>query len=385
METAQEPEQAEAKPQPWDDTVEDELAEFYRRRRSQSEAIPLESKGRLVSAWTSFKRSWDATRRGAHESGDGEATSESNQADLEDLSATAGARDADVMLPEPALFPRLESHSSASVQTQPRKVVSLLLRRKSRGSSSAAHDEQPAEDETWGGSSTSRPSTGPSTAERTRFRRVRSLLNPPVANAAAYAAYAAELDDSSFERLRDFTRSVASARLREQRQSGGGSANGPDSSGDFSAVASYGVDDDAENAIIGEICLEDFADASSEDFDFLDDQSMDLASAEVGWRTGRRPSLKMDNQKLTWIGDESDFAAFFADFGLDDILQDASEASEHEQAADFNVSAGLLKEWQTAARNHNEACSAWTSSVSNVLDIRLYIRDYCRLRGVSYD
>jgi hypothetical protein len=101
----------------------------------------------------------------------------------------------------------------------------------------------------------------------------------------------------------------------------------------------------------------------------------------VPFRSSKRPSLKMDNQRLTWIGNESEFQAFFADFGLDNILQDV-DAPEHD-ISDFAVSSDILTEWDDAAQHHNEVCQGWITSFTEPPDIRSYVDEFTRRRTLS--
>lgn len=140
-----------------------------------------------------------------------------------------------------------------------------------------------------------------------------------------------------------------------------------------------GDDDDGEDAIIGEICLEDFADLEvDDDYEFLDGQSIDLSFEPVSTGTmGRlstRPSLKLDNNTVRWIGDEKEFAKFFAEVGLDDLL-DGNE----EQWAVFRIDDGVVEEWRAAGEEHNRRCEMWaplSSAHSSPMDIRDLARDF---------
>jgi hypothetical protein len=366
---------------------EEDAEEFYKRPRAKSEATIEMSKGRLNSAWISFKRSWEAKRLNCDVSISGSLPAEKCQPTV-----TSGG-DLDVALSEYVETPAGNHYiSDAGMRGtgRPRKVVSLLFRRKRKVSNpdddSDSHIEHESDEEDPGGSGDSwlsshkRQST--SAAKRARFRRVRSQLNPPVANAAAYAAYAAELDDNSFNRLREFTKEIASQRIIGASGSAsllniGHSLDARIGGPTVSALPNA----DDNDAIIGEICLEDFADGSSEDFDFLEDPNADYAASEVPFRSSKRPSLKMDNQRLTWIGNESEFQAFFADFGLDNILQDV-DAPEHD-VSDFAVSADILTEWDDAAQHHNEVCQGWITSFTEPPDIRSYVDEFTRRRTLS--
>jgi hypothetical protein len=358
--------------------------DYYKRPRAKSEATTDMSKGRLNAAWASFKRSWDVKRV-------------NGEVDILQRSPDYKIPPADVPVIASKWIPQsnvsgVTLHGSDPVPltrttSRPRKVVSLLFRRKRRVETSdgtaCQGDEEQSEEYDPGDSGDSwlsaerEPS---SSSKRARFRRVRSQLNPPVANAAAYAAYAAELDDNCFDRLREFTKEIVTQqRLGTSASTSLGNVSCPGDVGAMQPVVSaISIDDDNE-AIIGEICLEDFADASSEDFDFLDDPNADYTSSDVSLRTLRRPSLKMDNQKLTWIGNESEFQAFFAGFGLDNILLDV-DSPEHD-LTDFVVSPDVLAEWDDAARCHNDVCSDWLKPLTDPPDIRLFVDEFARSRS----
>lgn len=126
---------------------------------------------------------------------------------------------------------------------------------------------------------------------------------------------------------------------------------------------------DADGEIIGEICLEDFADGE-DDFDLLDGQSLDLGYEGSSFgRMSRRPSLKLDN-KLRWIGDEKEFAAFFAEVGLDELFD-----VEEQQWQEFEVDDDVENEWRAAGEEHNERCSTW-ETMYDAPDIRDLLVDY---------
>jgi hypothetical protein len=363
------------------DEVDDD---YYRRPRAKSEATTDMSKGRLNAAWASFKRSREVKRlNGGVDSLD--CSQDDKVRAVEDPVAALKS----IHPPNVAGATADDGSDTASLvrtASRPRKVVSLLFRRKRRvpisDGTGYLGDEEQSEENDLGDSGDSLLSAERETSsisKRARFRRVRSQLNPPVANAAAYAAYAAELDDNCFDRLREFTKEI----VTQQRlgTSGSSSIGNRGRPGDASAmqpvVSSVPIDED-NDAIIGEICLEDFADASSEDFDFLDDPNADYTSSELSLRVLRRPSLKMDNQKLTWIGNESEFQAFFADFGLDNILLDVD--SPEYDLTDFALSPDILAEWDDAARCHNDVCSDWLKPFTDPPDIRLFVDEFSRLR-----
>lgn len=217
-----------------------------------------------------------------------------------------------------------------------------------------------------------------------------------------YMRYAAELDDDSFKRLRKFVRPggiriVKSPPCTPDRQSWGHEAvaDGGDigreddvvRQGGVEALEEFyvereggqgGIEDDGDgesDEIIGEICLEDFADVGSEDFDFLDNQSVDLSVLEPGsiGRLPRRPSLKLDSQKVRWIGNEAEFAAFFAEVGLDEWF----DVERTVELKEFDVGEDMFREWEAAVEEHNAQCLRWeTKAVRKIVDIRDFERDF---------
>lgn len=280
--------------------------------------------------------------------------------------------------------------------SQPRTVFSLLLRRKSSrrsgkasvsadgGSAVKANSREESdvpevlrrasvacgdagvENAAQGPARLSGPRSTRGGTSRKGFRRVRSQLHPPVSNSSGgeggrYLEYAAELDDDSFERLVEFTKQIA------QRHSGRLSALSRESSRD-GGLDHPGPDIVDSEEIVGEIRLEDFADGSSEDFDFIDDDDFsEVGSIDAAGRPCSR-NLRMDAQKLTWIGNETEFAAFFADFGLNDVLVDSEPPIL--DPVEFNVEPEVLEEWEHAAKVHNEECHAWARAGLRPLDIR---------------
>lgn len=138
--------------------------------------------------------------------------------------------------------------------------------------------------------------------------------------------------------------------------------------------------DDVEDEIIGEICLEKFADGDGDDdYAFLDAESVDICS------TDGRPGLQVDADGLRWIGDEHDFAALFAEVGLDDVLDgdDAGCANGidgcEERHSEFQVDDTVADEWRAAAEEHNLRCAAWRSTphiTPTLIDIRDFAREF---------
>lgn len=358
------------------------------------------SRGRLVTSWYSWKRAWDLKRaaegspmspaesqRRPKPSPGKTAPAKRHRERHHHFTVSAGALPEALYRDGPeAARERRNAVSDDNVgglgdegagstgSVQPRKVVSLLLRRKSnrppvapvlqRDSARALNDStrRPGE----------RVAAGHGSPKRKGFRRVQSQLHPPVSKSSGgeggrYLEYAAELDDDSFERLVEFTKQIALERKRANQTERGATS-------DESASQSPEAADASGGQIIGEIRLEDYAeisDGESDDMDFLNDaESGELGSPDNSSRAGSR-GVRMDNQKLTWIGDEAEFAAFFADFGFDDILFENGSSEVH--AADFDVGPGVLQEWTNFICDHNETCGAWANSLVNkpsTLDIR---------------
>lgn len=189
-----------------------------------------------------------------------------------------------------------------------------------------------------------------------RFRRAQSTLVKPVAadkpkarEMRRYLQYAAELDDLSFEKLKKFVRPGGIRILNKEEE----------------------VEEAEHEDLIGEICLEDFADVDDDDFEFLED-------ASVGeWEeTGmpRKPSLKLDSQKLRWIGNEKEFAQFFAEVGLDEWFE---VESRREGSEEFQVGEEVVMEWTRDIEEHNRICGMWGSkAVRKMHDIRLMEREF---------
>lgn len=188
-----------------------------------------------------------------------------------------------------------------------------------------------------------------------RFRRAQSTLVKPVVadkprarEMRRYLQYAAELDDLSFEKLKRFVRPGGIRLLNKEHE----------------------IEHAEDNELIGEICLEDFADVDDEDFEFLEEASIgDLED------TGpqRRPSLKLDSQKLRWIDNEEEFAQFFAEVGLDEWF----EVETSREVKEFEVGEDVLGEWKKDVEEHNTLCERWRcKAVRRVDDIRVFEREF---------
>lgn len=193
--------------------------------------------------------------------------------------------------------------------------------------------------------------------------------------------YSATMDDGSVETLKDIStaamRGLAGQRAlhmfssdSEQEEVQVAAAAAAEATTTISREAIVDVDVDVDvdtepldesdgrsDEIIGEICLEDFADVGSDDFEFLENQSVDMAGIEPGsvGRLSRLPSLKLDSQKLRWIGNEAEFAAFFAEVGLDDWF----DVDVPVDMKLFDVGDDVFAEWNNVGLEHNRYSSQW--------------------------
>lgn len=136
------------------------------------------------------------------------------------------------------------------------------------------------------------------------------------------------------------------------------------------ATAQAGSANDGNDELIGEICLEDFADGDVDDWASID-LSVDTASVGV---MSRRPSLKVESGGLRWIADERDFAALFADVGLDDLVDVVDEIPI---TREFAVPDDVLLKWRSAGEEHNRLCSLWPL-VREAPDIRGLVPEFER-------
>lgn len=177
---------------------------------------------------------------------------------------------------------------------------------------------------------------------RAQSHLVKSVGDRPAGEGARYVQYAAELDDASVERLRLGGRTKTNLRL----------------------LPEHHHENDHEHQLIGEICLADFADGD-DDLDILDGQSIDVAFEPTSVGMPSRTSLKFDSGQLRWIGDEKEFAAFFAQVGLDELWE-----KEHQQWDEFLVDQQLFEEWTHAGEEHNKRCAVWRDlSLPDIRDV----------------
>lgn len=313
---------------------EDDTMDAFRRRAVSEVVRQSASRWRIVAAWTSLRRSWDKR--------DGASPSSMGASDLGEEERAPSSPGVDTPTGEVCAG---EGGSEAAVK--PRKRVSLFLRRRGRFrdgmmAQSAYAAQAPARGEI---------------ESDVRFRRALSHFEKPVAMAEStayvpggeggrYLQYESEIDRSEFEQLRRRTRkafrklrpaSIRLAPVAEQKQ------------------APPPKEESSEGEIIGEICLEDFADDGSEDFDFLDGQIVDV------WTDGDdgdgRPSLRLDGQHLSLFGEE-EFAAFVKEVGLQQLFE-PPQPTEVEWDT-FRVDDALLDQWRDDAKSHNELAGLWS-------------------------
>jgi hypothetical protein len=354
---------------------------------------PESARGRFVASWLSWKGAWDAKRSAesaaaARAGGAGEERHASVapgadqrkrfrdrqrslvvSADAALLTPSDGGAGPGKASPSPDDLGG-DGGASDSRAGQPRKF-SLLLRRKSSRLTAAQVAKPGPDGEPGAGLDGEKKPARRGSPKRKGFRRVQSQLHPPVSNASGgegrrYLEYAAELelDDESFERLVEFTK-----QLVFERRLGASNPSGtrPQLTATDELAARDPASRDAANDTV-QIRLEDYADASSEDLDFLDDEG-DADLAEAGGRVGSR-GFRTDGQKLTLTGNEEEFAAFFADFGLDDVMFEGDAPAP--DVTYFDVEPAVLAEWEDAALDHNESCGAWVDVFANALDIRCF-------------
>lgn len=407
--------------------LDEELNSAFRRRAVSEVVRNGSSRWRIVAAWSSLRRSWD-NKTSSNDAGasdfdsDDDATAElPPDAPAESVEAPpppsdrrppAGAASSASSLPTAsehsadaadASSPPLSKKEAGGAPhaSKPRKRVSLFLRRRARfrdgGLPQSLHYGAGADADDDG------PESGEVDARR--FRRAQSHLLKPVSisdtdarfsrprgEAGRYLEYAREFDDDSFEALRDRTLS-AFRKLRPAaiRLAPGVSLDVPPSTNDAAcaqaaapkmarppsdakgagAFEGLGAEDvveaDAEPAgeIIGEICLEDFADDGSDDFDFLDGQIVDVWTEGEG--ADGKPSLRLDGQQ-GWFG-EKEFAAFCEEVGLHEFFE-VPKPSEKDLDT-FRVGDEKLDQWRDDVRIHNSLAARWgAADLPGAVDVR---------------
>lgn len=118
-----------------------------------------------------------------------------------------------------------------------------------------------------------------------------------------------------------------------------------------------------DNDIVGEICLEKFAEEACDavDYDFLDGQSIDLGMEDANLTVEKGDEEQGVRDGLRLIGDEREFAAFFASVGLDNLLLDDGDEAQRDE---FIVDDETESEWRAAGDEHNRIFSCRTNSFS---------------------
>lgn len=275
------------------------------KRRPHSEAPPLSARWRIVGGWSSLRRPHP------------KRTSPSNSPAPSGLSSR---RDSTI-----------RRDTTVAEQITSRHRISLFLRR-GRSRDAPPPPRTPPEPD---------PHHASPLLRRARSHLVKSVGDRPAGEGARYVQYAAELDDASVHRLR----------------------LGAHTNTNLTLLPDHADEHHHEHQLIGQICLADFADAD-DDFDLLDGQSIDVAFEPASLAVSSRASLKLDSAQLRWIGDEKEFAAFFAQVGLDELWD-----NDHQQWDEFLVDQHLLDEWMRAGEEHNTRCALWNSHLS-LPDIR---------------
>lgn len=118
-----------------------------------------------------------------------------------------------------------------------------------------------------------------------------------------------------------------------------------------------------DNDIVGEICLEKFAEEACDevDYDFLDGQSLDLGMEGANLTVEESDEEKGVGDGLRLIGDEREFTAFFASVGLNNLLLDDCDDAQRDE---FIVDDETESEWRAAGDEHNRIFSCRSNSFS---------------------
>lgn len=163
--------------------------------------------------------------------------------------------------------------------------------------------------------------------------------------------------------------------------------------------ASDKTEDGLEDEILGAICLEDFADGEPDgDYAFLDGLNVEMGtdndSIEGDWNMSAptsdqgsfRKEVLLDAASVRWITDEREFAALFAQVGVN--VDDLFDADNKSETAEFRVDDQVLNEWRAAGEEHNRRCVQWTGhdilmnddsetdGAKSPMDIRLLAGDF---------
>lgn len=316
--------------------------------RSQSDRNTTLPAGhwRIVGAWTPLRRKSEAIHRG-------NGTENGNES-LMSLRPVSQPPENIVGLP-----PRHESH---------RKRVSLFLRRQRSAQTLCGGGKESALSAETSAASTTSQNIILTRSGEDRYsnitnrlvRRARSACLPPSKNLADSfynGNIVFESDHNKVDNENSNNEKCDGSLYENKYLASGASNNG----------------EDEEDEIIGEICLEKFADGDGDDdYAFLDTDTVDLCSSDG------RPGLQVHADGLRWVGDEHDFAALFAEVGFDELLDDNGanyvDGIGYEEKQEFQVDDTVANEWRAAAEEHNRRCGAW-GSISHITPSPIDIRE----------
>lgn len=342
---------------------EDSSLDAFRRRAISEVVRQSTGKWRLVAAFSSLRKSWEKNVSPPPPGNSAKALTDTiGDSDMEDsCESFAQVKRGGVE----------GRNSGVANETKPRRRVSLFLRR--RGRFRDGNSPQSAYIPPEGGG------TDDDVATQQQFRRAQSHFEKPVSyndecgpvrggEGGRYLAYAAEFDSAEFEKKRNALRKLRPAAIRlaakptggsetnrkpptkPENGGGGGGGGGGGSVKDLAEL--FGGMKTADGEIVGEICLEDFADDDdNEDFDFLDGQIVDVCDGG---------SLRLDGQQINIFGEE-EFAAFCKEVGLDQLLEHPKPSVEEWKT--FQVGDSMMGQWKDDARIHNRFVARWNEDV----------------------
>ena len=331
------------------------------RRRAVSEVVRQSSgKWRLVAAFSSLRKSWEKNTPAAAATPGGAADA-IGDSDMEDSCGSFTAVAGETKKPAD------EEASRNTSDAKPRRRVSLFLRRRGRfrdGNTPHSAYVPPLCD----------GAADDDVAQQQHFRRAQSHFEKPVSyddegsgpvpggEGGRYLAYEAEFDRAEFEKKRNALRKLRPAAIRlaantapkeSSAATPGKPPTKPDNTGSVKDLAElFGGMKTEDGEIVGEICLEDFADDDgSEDFDFLDGQIVDVCDGG---------SLRLDGQQINIFGEE-EFAAFCKEVGLHQLLEPPKPSEEEWKT--FQVDDAVMGQWKDDARIHNRFVARWNEDV----------------------
>lgn len=348
----------------------------------------------LLSAWTSFRRSYAPRHDGSSKRGRRKLSEGSSEGDNDSTGGGSGKKKGNresVRYMGYGAFGKDgvgEMLGKKGGKRVPRKRVSLLLRR--RGKSMFRCGDEMGKGKGKG------KKNGEEEEEEIEkmmtFKRALSLHDVPIGVdrddggagncmdgegkevKGSTVEIKAKVGEETFEKLHNF------ARTASMYSTGGeGDGGGKDSAIDDG-------DENCDDEIVGEIRLEDYADNDS-DYDFMDTQSvlskMDSSHYDVG-------TFKMGNtsggesQRLTWIGNEKELQAFFAEAGIIDDFE--IEEVKEVNLEEFNVSDEQQAEWEAVSKEHNDrfadaGAHAGSSETGRDLDIRSLADEFVRMHS----